>query len=191
MNQKVVSFFIFFLFKWKCKYYDHYTIGKFLIWAYYRKILIFTVEFFMSSECQQIIMNFSSPPTVEDIEVIALSALDDFPEELIEIIENLVVQVEEAPDEVTEADMELDDIYELLALYKSGSEIEPGVKKINSEEDDVLVLYRRAILDLWCETYDDLSQIIRQVMVEELARSQGMSDEDIDDMLQRHYQGML
>ncbi len=145
----------------------------------------------MSSECQQIIMNFTSPPTVEDIEVIALSTLEDFPEELVDVVEDLVIQVEEVPDEVTEVDMELDDIYELLALYKSGSEIEPGVKKINSEEDDILVLYRRAILDLWCETYDDLSQIIRQVMVEEISRSQGMSEEDIDDMLQRHYQGML
>ena len=44
---------------------------------------------------------------------------------------------------------------------------------------------------MWCETQEDLQSLIRQVMIEELGRHFEFSDEDIEDMTERHYQGML
>lgn len=140
---------------------------------------------------QQIIMNFTQPPTLEDMEVIAAEAIENLPEELLEYCDGLAVSIEDMPDEATEDDLDLDDPYDLMALYKSGKEISPGVERKTANDDDVLVLYRRAILDLWCETCDDLNDVVRQIMIEELGRQFDFSDDDIDEFVQRHHQGML
>jgi predicted Zn-dependent protease with MMP-like domain len=87
--------------------------------------------------------------------------------------------------------MELDDPYELVALYRSGKEISPGVERKVANDDDILVLYRRPILDLWCDTQEDLTALIREVMIEELAGNFDFSDDEIAEMTRRHHQGML
>ena len=75
-----------------------------------------------------------------------------------------------------------------MALYKSGKEIAPGVQKKISNDEDALVLYRRALLDMWCEMQDDLESVLRQVMIEELGRCFDLSDDDIQEITDRAYQ---
>ena len=140
---------------------------------------------------KQIIMNFSVPPSIDDIEVMCDSILDTLPEELEDCTESLAVVIEDFPDETTEQEMEIEDSYELLALYKSGKEISPGVERKTANDDDVLFLYRRPILDMWCENEDDLGTLLRQVIIEELGRHFDFSDDEIEDMAERHYQGMI
>jgi predicted Zn-dependent protease with MMP-like domain len=140
---------------------------------------------------QQIIMSFSVPPNADDLLVIANEQLDLLPEELIEAFEELVIQIEELTDEAIEVDLDLDDPFDLLALYKSAKELSPGVEKKTANDNDVLILYRRPILDSWCESGDDLTQIVRDVMIEEIANNFDFSEDDIEEMSQRHYQGML
>ena len=136
---------------------------------------------------QQILMNFSTAPTPDDISVIAKELLENFPEELNEFFEDLAVQVEEIPDEATETDLDLDDPFDLLALYKAGTELSPGVEKKTANDDDVLILFRRSILDVWCETGEDLTQIIREAMIEEIGNHFEMSSDDIEEMTANHY----
>lgn len=140
---------------------------------------------------KQIIMNFTRPPSDEDLEVIAGESLESLPEELLEFCEGIAIAVEELPDEVTAAELELEDVYDLLALYKSGKEISPGVERKSANDDDVLVLYRRPILDMWCEGGEDLGALVRQIMIEELGRHFDFSEDEIEEMTGRHYQGML
>ena len=140
---------------------------------------------------QRVIMNFSTPPGLDDLEMIAKEVFDSLPEELTEMCEDLVIQVEDLADEAAEQELGLDDPYELLALFRSGKEITPGVQKNTAAGDDTLILYRRAILDLWCETNEDLTNTVRDVMIEELGRNFEFSDEDIEEMSARHHQGML
>jgi predicted Zn-dependent protease with MMP-like domain len=140
---------------------------------------------------QKIIMTFSTPPMPEDMEVIARAALDNLPEEIMERCEELEIVVEELPDEAVEQELDLDDPYDLLALYRSGKEITPGVERKVAQDDDVLILYRRPILDLWCETGEDLALTIRNVMIEELGTYFEFSEDDIEEMSARHYQGMF
>lgn len=140
---------------------------------------------------QRIIMNFSMPPSAEDLEVIARDVLENLPEEILELCEELTIEVEDFPNETVEAEMELEDPYDLLALYRSGKQISPGVQKKVANDDDVLLLYRRPILDMWCETGEDISQIIREVMIEELGNNFEFSEDEIEEMARRHYQGML
>ena len=135
---------------------------------------------------QEIIMNYSSSPSAEDIMVLAMQILNSPPDELAEACEELGLQVEEFPDETVETEMELDSQYELLALFKSGKELAPGIEKKVANDDDVLLLYRRPILDLWCETGDDLASLVREVVIEEIARSQELSEDDIAEILKRY-----
>ena len=140
---------------------------------------------------QQIIMNFSMPPSLEDVSVMAQGVVDTLPEELLELVDDLVLQIEDFPDEAIEQELDLDDPYELLALYRDGREISPGVEKKSATEDSVLIIFRRALLDLWCEECVDLYGLLRQAMIEELARAFEFSDEDAADMVAQHHQGLL
>lgn len=142
-------------------------------------------------EQHRIIMNFSAPPSTEDVETIAGEILATLPEEILEYCENLAIQVEDFPDEATQAEMELEDPYELVALFRSGKEISRGVQRKVANDDDVLLLYRRPILDLWCETQEDLTNLIREIMIEELGNNFDFSEDEIEEMTARHHQGMF
>lgn len=140
---------------------------------------------------KQIIMSFSVPPSPDDLAVMARDVLDTVPEELVGFCEEMDIVVEEFPDSVVEQELELDSPYELLVLYRSGAEISPGVTKKSTDEDDTLIVYRRPLLDLWCETGDDLSSLLRNAVIEEIGHNFDFSDTEIEDMVGRHYQGML
>ena len=142
-------------------------------------------------ERDQIIMSFSTPPSLDDIEVIAKGALQTLPEELLEFCESMAVRVEEFPDEAIQQELDLDDPYDILALFRSGSQISPGVTKKTANDDDQLLIFRRPLLDAWCETYDDLNILIRQVMIEEIAQNFEFTEDEIEEMASRSYQGML
>ena len=140
---------------------------------------------------QQIIMTFTIPPSNEDIKIIAEESLDTLPEEILELCETPVIHVEEFPDESIEDEFDLEDSYDLLCLFRKGSEISPGVESKIANDDDVIILYRRPLLDYWCESEDNLNDVIRQTIIEELAQNFDFSDDEIDEMTQRHYQGLL
>lgn len=142
-------------------------------------------------ECRQIIMNYTVPPSREDMEVLALGILECLPDELERYCNEISVVVEDMVDDTLSADLDIDDPFELLAIYKNGKEITPGVERKVANDDDVLVLYRRAILDMWCETEDDLLATVRNIIIEELGRYFEFSDDEIQDMTDRHFQGAL
>ncbi len=131
-------------------------------------------------------MNFTVPPSADDFDALASVICETLPDELSVHYEELTISIDEMADDTILDDLGVDDQYELLALYKSGKEISPGVERTVANDDDVLVLYRRAILDMWCETGDDLQALIRQVIIEELGRYFELSDDDIEDMAERY-----
>lgn len=139
----------------------------------------------------KIIMTYSAPPSADDIGEMANEILESLPEEILEFCETLAIQVEEVADDATQADMEVDDPFELLALYRSGKEIAPGVKRKVANDDDIIILYRRPLLDVWCESGEDLNTILREVMIEELGQNFEFSEDEIEEMTRRHHQGML
>ncbi len=136
-------------------------------------------------------MNFTYPPSVDEVRSIAEHAVEHLPEELVEFTESMTVQIEELPDEALQQEFDLEHPYELVALFRSGKQIAPGVESKVANDDDVLILFRRPLLDLWSETGDDINALVRQVMIEELGQNFDFSDRDIDEMTRRHYQGML
>lgn len=140
---------------------------------------------------QEIIMNFSTAPSSDDVAAFAYQVLASLPDELESQCAEVELSVEDFPDDATMQDMELDNPYELLALFHSAKEISPGVQKKIANGDDRLVVYRRPILDIWCETGEELGMLMREIIVEELARGLEYSDDDIQELIARCRQNAL
>lgn len=130
-------------------------------------------------------MHFTTPPSIEDIRFIAETIQENLPQELFELVEDLTIRVEDIAEDALAEEMELNDPYELVASFQSGNQISPGIQRKLAEGEEVLILYRRALLDLWAETGEDLNVLIRQVMIEELGQNFDFSDAEIDDMARR------
>ncbi|MES2729851.1 MAG: metallopeptidase family protein [Pseudomonadota bacterium] len=114
-------------------------------------------------------MNFNRPPNADDLLQLSLMHLATLPPHLAVRCADLSIQIEEFPDDSVEADLGLEDSYELLCLYKSARDVAPGVQRKNAHGDDVLMLYRRPILDMWAETGDDLNTLLNHIMVNEIS----------------------
>ncbi|HEY8963184.1 MAG TPA: metallopeptidase family protein [Alphaproteobacteria bacterium] len=131
---------------------------------------------------RRIIMNFSTPPQGEDVHAVAISVIDAIPDDLEPFCEDMDLYVEEFPtrDIVDELDVESE--FDLLAVYRSGEEKMPGVKAKSGGDARALTIYRRPILDLWCDTGEDLVALVRNVVISEIAQANGFSDEEIESM---------
>jgi predicted Zn-dependent protease with MMP-like domain len=90
-----------------------------------------------------------------------------------------VIRVEEFPDEETEEEMELDTPFDLLGLYRGVALPQKSVTSPGGEIDMVF-LYRRPMLDYWCETGEDLRHVVRHVLIHEIGHHFGFSDEDME-----------
>ena len=121
---------------------------------------------------------FERPPTLGDIERLAQAAFAGIPEQLRRHARDVVIRVEEFPDEETERDMELESPFDILGLYRGVSLNHKGTG-ITGALPDMVFLYRRPLLDYWCETGDDLTRIVRHVLIHEIGHHFGFSDDDM------------
>ena len=122
---------------------------------------------------------FSLPPDLEDIEALARRAYDEIPALLRAKAENVVIRVEDFPDRETEREMGLQSPFELMGLYRG---VPFGERSIadTPEDIDLIVLYRRPLLDYWCETQEDFTDLVRHVLIHEIGHHFGFSDEEME-----------
>ena len=118
-------------------------------------------------------------PTLEDFETVARAELAHIPEELAEHVTDIVIRIADFPDAEVERDLKLASPFDLLGLYQG---VSLDLKSVSHAPQDVdmIVLYRRPILDYWSETGDDLAAIIRNVLIHEIGHHFGFSDADMD-----------
>jgi len=123
------------------------------------------------------IARHTTPPTLAEIELIAAEAFATIPAELRRHVENVPIRVEEFPDEETEEAMGLESPFDLLGLYRGVALPHKSVSALPAI--DMIFLYRRPILDYWCETGEDLALVVRHVMIHEIGHHFGFSDADM------------
>jgi predicted Zn-dependent protease with MMP-like domain len=119
------------------------------------------------------------PPSLAEIEELAQRALGSIPRRLKRHLGRVVIQVEEFPDEETEAAMGLDSPFDILGLYRGVALPRKSVSDPRPDPD-MIFLYRRPILDYWCETGEDLAYLVRHVLIHEIGHHFGFSDEDME-----------
>jgi predicted Zn-dependent protease with MMP-like domain len=119
------------------------------------------------------------PPSLADIEALAKQALAGLPRRFTDQLGPVVVRVDEFPDPETEAAMRLDSPFDLLGLYRG---VALPLKSVSDPrpEIDMIFLYRRPLLDYWCESGDDLGAIVRHVLIHEIGHHFGFSDADME-----------
>ena len=124
-------------------------------------------------------MKHSHPPDLSEIEALVTEAFATIPEALRRHCGNVVFQVTEFPDEETEREMNLESPFELLGLYRGVSLNDKSISEA-SQDMDMIFLYRAPLLDYWRETGEELSHIIRHVLVHEIGHHFGFSDADME-----------
>ena len=116
-------------------------------------------------------------PADETIASLGRAALATIPPELRVHIGGVPIQVVDFPDDETCVEMGLDSPFDLLGLYR-------GVTLRNRDAGgppsiDMIYLYRRPLLDYWCETGEDLAELVRHVLIHEIGHHFGLSDADM------------
>ncbi|MFB3134642.1 MAG: metallopeptidase family protein [Rhodospirillales bacterium] len=109
----------------------------------------------------------------------ARTALKTIPEKLRRHVRGVAIRIEEFPDAETEREMGLESPFDLLGLYRGVSLDRKSVSDTPTDVD-MIFLYRRPILDYWCETGEDLTHVIRHVLIHEIGHHFGLSDEDME-----------
>lgn len=126
-------------------------------------------------------LGYSTPPTIDDITDLAERALSAFPVSLARLVQGVSIQVEDAPDDGTLAELGLSSPWELTGLYR-GTPIGARSTMDPPRVPDRVELYREPILLEWIETGEDLFRLVRGVLVHEIAHHFGFSDEEIEQL---------
>ena len=119
------------------------------------------------------------PPSLADIDDMARTVLAELPPMFQQHARGLVIQVTEFPDDDVCAEMELESPFEILGLYQG---IALDEKQIDAPAPlpDMVFLYRRPILDYWCESGLALTDIVRHVLIHEIGHHFGFSDDEME-----------
>jgi acetylglutamate kinase len=122
---------------------------------------------------------YTTPPSEEDIRLLAETALAAMPERLSRHVKGVAILVEELADDETLADLGIDNPWELTGLYRGIPMTERGVSD-PVPFPDTIFLYREAILIEWIEAGEDLGRLVASVLVHEIAHHFGFSDAEIE-----------
>lgn len=117
-------------------------------------------------------------PSVAQFETLARAALARIPEPFAAHLTDVVLRVEEFADDETLAEMGMEDPFELTGLY-SGQPVGEKSSFDVAALPDTIHLYRRPLLDEWCETGVSLEALISHVVVHEVGHHFGLSDADM------------
>jgi predicted Zn-dependent protease with MMP-like domain len=118
----------------------------------------------------------TTAPTAADLEDLAQAALETIPDPLRAHAGDVVIRVDDFPDEETGQEMGLESPFDLLGLYRGIDLTRRSVLDVRSGPD-MIFLYRRPLLDEWCETGEDLYRLVRHVLIHEIGHHFGLSDE--------------
>ena len=122
---------------------------------------------------------FSLPPSIEDLDAIAEAAYISIPRELTRHVDNVVIRVVDFPDDETMDEMGCETEFDLLGLYRGVDLSRKSVADVVTNVD-MIFLYRRPLLDYWCETGEDLTHLVRHVLIHEIGHHFGLSDDDME-----------
>ena len=119
------------------------------------------------------------PPSLADIDTLAQAAVERLPTLFREHLSTVLLRIEDFPDAEVIAEMGLDSEFDILGLYQ-GRHVGMKGDEPSGTLPDIIFLYRRPLLEEWCEGGDSLERLVTHVLVHEVGHHFGLSDDDID-----------
>ncbi len=119
-------------------------------------------------------------PTLADVEALADAAFAQLPAGFRGLCEGLVIQVVDFPDDETLDEMEAETEFDLLGLFRGRGLPHRGAVAETGELPNMIWLYRRPLLDYWCDGDDTLAAVVTHVLVHEIGHHFGLSDADME-----------
>ena len=119
------------------------------------------------------------PPSLEEIEAMARDAFAQIPSELAGMTGDVAFHVQDFAEEDVLKDLGIESPFDLMGLYAG---IPFGERSVSTTATDIdrIFLYRRAILDYWCESGEDLAHVVKHVLIHEIGHHFGLSDADME-----------
>ncbi|WP_397400637.1 metallopeptidase family protein [Phenylobacterium sp.] len=119
-------------------------------------------------------------PSLDDLAEIAGHAFTGLPEAFRRLAGEVVIRVDDFPEEDVLADLGIEDPFGLTGLYSGVSLAERSGFGAEPEPSRIF-LYRRPILDEWAENGEvTLEELVTHVLIHEIGHHFGLSDPDID-----------
>jgi predicted Zn-dependent protease with MMP-like domain len=125
-------------------------------------------------------LNRLEAPSLEDMDRLAADAYARLPKAFHELTGNIVIRLEDFPEDDVLADLKAESEFNLLGLFQ-------GVGLAHGEEmahtgalPNMVFLYRRPILDYWAEHKESLGAIVTHVLIHEIGHHFGLSDADME-----------
>jgi len=123
--------------------------------------------------------SFGTAPTALEMEALARAAIARLPQQFRTHLGDVVLQVEDLPDDALIAEMELESPWDLSGVYEG---LPLGDKSIEHSGivPDRIRLFRLPILLEWAECGDEtLEHLVAHVTIHEIGHHFGLSDEDM------------
>ena len=117
-------------------------------------------------------------PDAAALERLAEEAISRLPEQFRRHLADVVLRIEEFADDEVLQQLGIEDPFELSGLY-SGRPMTEQSSMLSGELPAMIHLYRRPLLDEWCETGVSLEALVTHVIVHEVGHHFGFSDEDM------------
>lgn len=118
-------------------------------------------------------------PSIDEVESLAIDAFAHLSNEFRAMCGDIIIQIADFPDDQIIDDMGLETPFDLMGLFE-GRGIGERFTLETGEGPNRITLYRRAILDYWCENDETLGDIVAHVLIHEIGHHFGLSDDDID-----------
>ena len=120
------------------------------------------------------------PPSLDDIEAIGRDTFAQLPETFRRLCEGVVIQVVDFPDEETLVDMGAQTEFDLLGLFRGRGLAQSEATPQTGAFPNMIWLYRRPLLDYWCDGEDSLRAVVAHVLIHEIGHHFGLSDADME-----------
>jgi predicted Zn-dependent protease with MMP-like domain len=118
-------------------------------------------------------------PSIADFERLAQHAVERLPDLFRCHLATVLLRIEDFPDADVMSAMELESEWDLLGLYQ-GRHVGMKGDEPSGALPDMIFLYRRPLLEEWCEGEDTLEALVTHVLVHEVGHHFGLSDEAME-----------